>query len=324
MVSEAMAVSPDGTGHVSVLIATHRRPDLLRAAINSAQQQSERPLEIIVADDGGTLPPDFADGDCDAVVPVRYLRLAKTGMCGARRAAYAQSRGDFLLFLDDDDTLVPDAIKTLRVLFERHPDAVVATGSAALTNLEGQLTGSTKAPPDEITQERLWFENQMVNAGTALIRRTAYQQIGGWSVDAPNASDYLLWLQLIQVGRIVCTSEIVLHYRWHATNETIRGNQFLHFVAFRRALRAAIPSVAHTEHEDSIMTSLVRNHSADTYWHFRELIRRNEWAEALRRTRRLASATLAAMLRRQTRRALIGTFVQLKPKWFRAGRSLIR
>jgi glycosyltransferase involved in cell wall biosynthesis len=317
-----MAVPTHGSGRVSVLIATHRRPDLLRAAIDSAQRQSEPPLEIVVADDGDTLPADFADGDRNASVPVRYVRLSRTGMCGARRAAYAESRGDFLLFLDDDDTLVPDAIRTLLSLFARHRDAVVAAGSAALTNLEGQLTGGIQAAPDEVTRERLWFQNQIVNAGATLIRRTAYQQVGGWRLDAPNAADYLLWLQLIQVGRIVGTSEIVLHYRWHTTNETRKGNQFLHFVAFRRALRAAVPGVAHTAQEDSILTSLVRNHSINTFWHWRELIRRNEWAEALRRSGRLASATLAALQGRQTRQALIGTFVQLKPKWLRVGRSV--
>ena len=131
MPTDAVEAPTDGAGRVSVLIATHRRPEMLRAALDSVQRQSESPLEVIVADDGDTLPLDFAGGDRDATVPVRYLRLAKTGMCGARRAGYAESRGDFLLFLDDDDELEPDAVRTLTRLLLRHPGAVVATGSAA-------------------------------------------------------------------------------------------------------------------------------------------------------------------------------------------------
>ena len=98
---------------VTVAITTHNRPERLRRALQSAQAQTYRNLEILVSDDAST------DGTREFMSQisdprVRYLRLEKpAGVGGNYQNALDNAQGDLFLILNDDDELEPEAIATL-------------------------------------------------------------------------------------------------------------------------------------------------------------------------------------------------------------------
>jgi glycosyltransferase involved in cell wall biosynthesis len=87
---------------VDVVIATHNRPELLRAALDAAlaQTYSGRISCVVVFDRSS---PDYAL-ECDTPArSVRVVRNTRTaGLAGARNTGIAAGSGDFVAFCDDD------------------------------------------------------------------------------------------------------------------------------------------------------------------------------------------------------------------------------
>src|SRR5262245_54183980 len=91
---------------VSVVIPCYNQARYLSDAVSSVRQQTHRPIECIVVDDGST------DGTSDVAVELGALVVRQTnnGVSAARNAGLRIARGDFIVFLDADDVLLPDAL----------------------------------------------------------------------------------------------------------------------------------------------------------------------------------------------------------------------
>jgi glucosyl-dolichyl phosphate glucuronosyltransferase len=90
---------------LSVAIVTYNRPDALRKALNSLQNQTIKPFEIIVIDDASSPAITMANLTVNASVdiPVRLYRINReVGLSNARNYAIKVSEGDFIGFIDDD------------------------------------------------------------------------------------------------------------------------------------------------------------------------------------------------------------------------------
>jgi glycosyltransferase involved in cell wall biosynthesis len=307
---------------VSIIIPTHRRPAYLVAAIQSAARQSSPPLEIIVVDDGGDLPANFSAGEVPAGIDLSILSIAHGGQCGARKAGFEASRGGLILFLDDDDTLHADALAILQALHQREDDLVAAVGAAESVDADGAARGRVNRPRQEISSADLWTGNQVATAGCVLIRRWAYQAVGGWDISAPNAADYLLWMKMARVGRIAGTDEVVLDYRWHFGSESAMGHQFAQLRGFRNTFRRAFPELARSETEDTVVTSLITPyiHPAIRYW--RELIRGRHWREALREGSHIVDGIAISIAGPNGRRAVKDALALWRPKWPHSSRKI--
>lgn len=99
--------------NISIVIPTRNRYDYLKMAVDSALSQTIPPMEVIIIDDGSDaavankMVKRWADH-----TTVRLHRLPeKGGVSQARNIGKQMSRGDYLLFLDDDDMLLPDMLE---------------------------------------------------------------------------------------------------------------------------------------------------------------------------------------------------------------------
>lgn len=101
---------------LSILIATYNRKDLLQKAVLSVQNQSFENLEIIISDDGsndGT--NELCKTLCEKDKRIFYTKNThyQKGPNGNKNNALDNARGEFIMFLDDDDELLPNAINSL-------------------------------------------------------------------------------------------------------------------------------------------------------------------------------------------------------------------
>ena len=95
---------------VTVLIPTLDRYAYLLVLLEQLTNQSLPPLEVLVIDQ---TPQNHRRHDLPALfpqLPLRVLEQDEPGQCSSRNAGLLAARGDFVLFLDDDDEIAPDLI----------------------------------------------------------------------------------------------------------------------------------------------------------------------------------------------------------------------
>ncbi len=104
----------------SVLVPVYNAGDYLPECIESVLGQTDPDFELLLVDDGST---DGSGAVCDEYAArdgrVRAFHQENGGQLSARVAALAHRRGEYCVFLDADDTLVPNALETLRAAIDK-------------------------------------------------------------------------------------------------------------------------------------------------------------------------------------------------------------
>lgn len=118
----AAGLSSPPSALVATVIATHRRPEALRAAVGSALGQTVRDQVVIIVDDGAGLPELPDDPRLFAVSLAR-----NTGVAGVvRNVGVRLTRSRYVAFLDDDNLWEPDHLERTLALLQSPdgPDGV--------------------------------------------------------------------------------------------------------------------------------------------------------------------------------------------------------
>jgi glycosyltransferase involved in cell wall biosynthesis len=201
---------------VSVVIPSYNHARFLGDAIESALGQTHPPLEVIVVDDGST-------DDTGSIVAryngPKYVRQRKAGAPLARNHGFRESRGEFLLFLDADDRLLPEAITHGVTALAHHGDWAFATGHVRLIGADGTFE---RTPPQEHAAGdqflALLRSNYIWTPGVVLYRRSALDAEGPFDASAGASADYELNLRLARQHAVGCHHNVVLEYRRHGDN----------------------------------------------------------------------------------------------------------
>ena len=106
--------------YFSVIVPVYNAGIYLAACIDSVLGQTEPDFELLLVDDGST---DQSGAVCEDYAArdkrVRAFHQENGGQLSARVAALAHRRGEYCVFLDADDTLVPHALETLRAAIDK-------------------------------------------------------------------------------------------------------------------------------------------------------------------------------------------------------------
>ena len=204
---------------VSVVIPCFNQAKFLRGAIASVRSQTWPAIESIVVDDGST-------DDTSAVAyeegVTTVVRQENRGLSGARNAGLAAAHGEFVVFLDADDELLPDAVRSGVDALQRHPDAGGVGRRCLLMDGEGRPLTVTHP---QLRTADLYAELLSINfvwtPGAALFRRDAIQAVGGFHLEHAAAADYGVLLALARRGQLIVDPREVVWYRKHNSNMSL-------------------------------------------------------------------------------------------------------
>jgi GT2 family glycosyltransferase len=177
---------------ISVVIPTRDRHASLRRTVAAlAAQDTARPWELVVVDDGST-PPIRPDA-FTAIEHVRIVRRAGNGPARARNAGLAAASGAVVLFTDDDTEPAPSWIEAAAAHLEGHPDDLAVEGAVRSPDYDPLYAHSlvNDAPG------AYWTCN-------IAFRRPVLDAIGGFSDDYPfpHCEDLDLAYRVLRRGSI--------------------------------------------------------------------------------------------------------------------------
>jgi glycosyltransferase involved in cell wall biosynthesis len=139
-------VGPRARPLVSVVLPTRDRRAYLARAVESVMAQSYGEWELLVVDDASR-------DDTQAFLAglrhgrVRALRGSGSGVCAARNVALKEARGELVAYLDDDNVMHPDWLKSVVWGFEQRPATDVLYGAVLVDDpLRANGRGSGALP----------------------------------------------------------------------------------------------------------------------------------------------------------------------------------
>lgn len=227
---------------LSVLMPVFR-PDLtlLEAAIASVRDQTYDRWELVIADDGtGSAVLAAALAAAAGADPrIRVLvSPVNQGIAAATNRALAAAGGEFVLLLDQDDLLAPQAMHAIADAIVRHPDADMIYSDEDKIGPDGRRFGPFFKP--DWSPE--YFLSCMYTCHLGAYRRSLVEEVGRFRSEFDFAQDYDLALRVSERARRVIHVPDVL-YHWRIIPGSTAGGAEAKPLAegvARRALQAAL------------------------------------------------------------------------------------
>jgi glycosyltransferase involved in cell wall biosynthesis len=201
---------------VTVAVPSFNQGRFLGQALASLFAQ-EVPVEVFVLDGGST------DGSVD-VIREWAPRLAgwrshrDAGQGAAINEGIAQGRAPYACWINSDDWLLPGGLARLVRELEAHPQAPAAYGR--VWNVEDPGGRRSEIHVEPFDERRLATRCIVSQPGT-LVRRSAWESVGGLDPSFHLAMDYDLWWRLYrQCGPLRFVDEVVAANRDHAQTKT--------------------------------------------------------------------------------------------------------
>lgn len=114
----------------SIIIPTYNYASFVHRAIQSVLAQQDVQVEIIVIDDGST---DNTSAILKNLSTITYVYQENQGAATARNHGVRLAKGDYVLFLDADDELLPGALAAFQQFISEHPTAdMIAAGHTSI------------------------------------------------------------------------------------------------------------------------------------------------------------------------------------------------
>lgn len=205
---------------VAVVIPCYNHGEFLPEALASVQAQTWPVSTCIVIDDGSTEPATLTVLDQVARSGVRVLRQENRGLATARNAGVRATNEPFFVPLDADDRLRPRFVEALLAPLLLAGAQHVAFAYGHVRHC-GARTDSWACPaydPHELLM-------QNVSVATAVIRRAAFEAVGGYAEDMVGGyEDWDLWLAFRAASWTgVCVPEELFEYRQHHAGNSMLG-----------------------------------------------------------------------------------------------------
>lgn len=179
---------------ISLIIPTYNRCSTLKRALHSVLQQTMRPFEIIIVDDGSTdetasmLKKDFPQ--------LSYITQDNKGVSAARNRGIQQAQGDWVAFLDSDDTWLTEKLAMQACALESVPDIKVCHTEEIWIRNGVRVNAMNKHKKTGGWIFKHCLPLCAMSPSSIIIHRSVFDDIGLFDESFPACEDYDLWLRI--------------------------------------------------------------------------------------------------------------------------------
>ncbi|MEX1294897.1 MAG: glycosyltransferase family 2 protein [Candidatus Limnocylindrales bacterium] len=217
---------PPAQPDLSVCVPTYRRPALMERAVRSAMAGAAAAaarVEILVSDNS----PEESEGAARALLrewpgPATYIaNETDIGLIGNLNQCRSRAAGRWVLILHDDDYLQPGGVDAiLEAIDSAEPsDHVLLFGTSVVDEhghiLRQQLHPSDRRLPPSQALRRVLTDSSYVRFPAVVVRRSAYEDVGPFSAEAAQATDFDMWIRLFAAHGVRLVPRAVSAYTVH-------------------------------------------------------------------------------------------------------------
>ncbi len=208
------------TPEFSIVIPAYNVEAYLGNTLKSLDRQTCRDFEVILVDDGST---DGTGAICDDYAAardgVRVIHQSNRGLSGARNSGLGIAEGEFVIFLDGDDTFQDDAIDIFREGIEICPDASLVGAGYHNVSPEEIFSQSKRSHTCRIYDDVRNLQNEFLRRRTVVLAPgTAYRR--QWMADnelhfrtMPFSEDiFFIWTALTHAHAAVYMDTEIYNY----------------------------------------------------------------------------------------------------------------
>jgi glycosyltransferase involved in cell wall biosynthesis len=236
---------------VSIILSYYNETRFIAEAVESAKSQTYKNIEVIVVDDGST---EQAHQHLLAIPGVKVIRQANGGVSSARNRGISESRGDYIVFLDHDDRLMPNAVSSHLEALKIKPDA----GLIFAARRDIDVHGNAATPPYICAPRRNYFHsfleaNPIHCPASAMVSRDALERVGGFDSNVEPGDDYDLYIRIAREFPVLRHTALVAEYRIHGSAVSQDGRKM--YASTERVLNKVKATMPLTPKEQKILNA---------------------------------------------------------------------
>jgi glycosyltransferase involved in cell wall biosynthesis len=206
----------------SVLLTVYNRENYVRQTVDSVLNQTFRDFELLAVDDGS------ADRSAEILksygIKLKLIQQRNQGPESARNAAAAVAQGEYLVYLDSDDFLLPFALETYdRVIRDTDSPPLLQGSTLFFRDGDSPPKASPTGPIQIFKFKNYAAKTISLSSNATVIRKSAFDAVGGGRRDTTaktfHAEDTYIQLKLgLYSPFIVIKQPATLAYRLHGEN----------------------------------------------------------------------------------------------------------
>jgi Predicted glycosyltransferases len=265
------AMSRPRTPLVTVVIPVYNRAQFLREAIDSVLAQTFQDFEVILVEDGSQVAESIAK---EYGGRLRYVWQENQGVSKARNAGVAMGSAPWIAFLDDDDLWLPRKLERQLRAAEAAPEVALLHTDHLFREVDGsERPGPRRTPSEQVpsgwVSRELFLSNFIITSST-LVRREAFEAVGGFDVSLRLVEDYDLWMRISRRFRLMFVPERLTIYRVHGANMTRQGDlrDALASIQALHGLLAKDPGLEAAVGHDAVARRFHRAYAYSGYMHY--------------------------------------------------------
>lgn len=229
---------------VTPVFNTNRRH--LEQCISSVLVQSFQDWELLLIDDMSSARHVRRVLERAAALDSRiklHFRLENGGIVSASNDALSMATGEFVVLLDHDDVLEPDALELVEEKLRSDDDIDYVYSDETMMTVGGQVNDRFYKP--DWSPER--FRSQMYVCHLSAIRRSLMCELGGFRPGFDGSQDYDLIFRVTERARKIAHVRHLL-YHWRMAKTSVANNPAAKPYAYEAGQRAIESSVARAGH----------------------------------------------------------------------------
>ncbi len=208
------------TDLISVILITYNAEEFVRLAIDSVLNQTYRDFELIIIDDGSIdntieIIKDYTSKS-DRIISMFYEHSGNVGKL--RNEAIKISKGEYIAIIDGDDIWSEEKLM-LQIQFMEQFD-LICTNANEIDSANNiiKVRYFQENIPEKLTLDFLAYKNYVITS-SVLMRKDIVIKAGMFEDDVGiRGEDYILWLNIAQIGNILFLDRSLIKYRRHTGN----------------------------------------------------------------------------------------------------------